>query len=946
MKIGSLQSADTAARQYRGNLIQLNRFGSSQTGLKTRGSAAANMLASMSARAVCAALAFGAPTAAVAQSAAADAVRSPQQDPADPEITVTATRIGRAGFEAPTPTTVLTADDILQGDKVDIVQGLNEFPQFRGTSSPNTNPANTNAGAASADLRGLGLNRTLVLVNGHRFIGGATDLNQIPLRVIDRVDVVTGGASAAWGSGAVAGVVNIILNDRIDGFIVGADTGISTRGDGGRGSINATYGQGFNGDRGHVTLSAEFLDQRGIFGRNSKDRPNLDSSLFTTANGELSLQNDVNFRNATPGGVITSGPLAGHIFNSSGTLSPLVVGTPSNATDMVGGSSRSQSDYYPIASQYKRYNVYGRLTYDLGDAAELWVDGSFTRVTSAFPAYPEVIRGSATGGLLIRNDNPYLSPAVKAALGTTTSFYLGRILADVGPLVYHGNDQQRDTTEGVVGINGSLGGSWKYDAYFDHGEYRNRSNSTDQRITANLVNAVDAVTNPATGQPVCRIALINPSAACSPINLFGEGNISAAAVAYAFGNATSVYTSKLDATGFSLRGEPFSLWAGPVSIAVGAEARWESLSSSGIDAISAVGGFALQNYTPLNGSFNVKEVFAELAVPLTDIDILKIDLNGAARYSDYSTSGGIWSWKAGATARLLSDIRLRAVYSRDIRSPTVTELYSTRDVNIGSVSDPFRAGAISPYILYTGGNPDLKPEISHTLTLGGSIVPSRIPGLSLSADLYRINIDGVVGSLSAQDAVNQCFSGNAIACGTISRDSAGAITSLVGSFINLAFYKTKGIDFDLMYRFPLSKLIPSASGSLQLRSLATYVDKLVINDGVNTYDRAGDVGNGINFTTPHWKATQSVVYQGSAAGLNARVRYVGGGQFNHLLRITNNAIGSRTYVDLSANVDVGPATFRASVENVFDRAPPFITYASAIYDQIGRYFSLNAKLKM
>lgn len=895
-------------------------------------------------RALMLAVLLGAPSAAFAQSEANAPAQS--QGSTRQDVVVTATRIGRAGFEAPTPTTVLSAADILQGNKVDIAQSLNEFPQFRGTSSPTTNPANTNAGSTAADLRGLGVNRTLTLLNGHRFIGGATDLNQVPLRVIDRVDVVTGGASAAWGSGAVAGVVNIILNDRIDGVILGADSGISTRGDGMRSSLNATYGRGFASDRGHLTLSAEYLDQNGIFGRNNGDRPNLDSSLFTTTTGQLSLQNDVNFRNATTGGIITSGPLAGQLFNPNGTLSPLIVGSPSNATDMVGGNSRSQSDYYPIASQYKRYNIYGRLTYDISDAAKIWIDGTFSRVTSAFAAYPEVIRSSTTSGLLIRSDNAFLSPTVRAALGGTTGFYFGRIFADVGPQRYHGNDQKRDTVEGAIGIDGSLGDTWKYDAYYDHGEYRNRSDSTDQRITANLVNAVDAVLSPTTGQPVCRIALTNPTTTCSPINLFGEGNISPAAVAYAFGDATSVYTTKLDATGVSLRGEPFSLWAGPVSIAIGAEARWESVRSSGIDAISAVGGFALQNYTPLSGSFSVKEGFAEVAVPVVEAgNFLKIDLNGAARYSDYSNSGGIWSWKAGGTARILNDLRLRAVYSRDIRSPTITELYSTRGVGIGNISDPFRGGAVSPYISYTGGNPDLKPEIAHTLTLGGAYTPSWIPGLNLSVDSYRITIDGVVGTLSAQDAVNQCFAGNAVACSTITRDSAGAISSLVGSFINLAYYKTTGIDFEISYRLPVSQLFPSATGSIQLHGLATYVDKLVINDGVNIYDRAGDVGNGINFTTPHWKATQSIAYQGTKVGLNARVRYVGGGRFNHLLNIANNDIASRTYVDLGASIDLGALTLRANVENVFDRDPPFVTYASAIYDQIGRYFSLNAKVK-
>jgi outer membrane receptor protein involved in Fe transport len=396
-----------------------------------------------------------------------------------------------------------------------------------------------------------------------------------------------------------------------------------------------------------------------------------------------------------------------------------------------------------------------------------------------------------------------------------------------------------------------------------------------------------------------------------------------------------------------VRGNLFSTWAGPVSVVAGFEARREGTKTTFIDSISPTRAFSLDNRFPLNGAFDVKEGFAEAVVPIINAEgAIVVELNGAARYSDYSTSGGIWTWKFGGTARLFDDLRLRGVYSRDIRSPAISELYAIQSINLPTVIDPFRNNQSVLVTRFTGGNPNLRPEIAHTLSFGGSYSPHYVPGLSFSVDYYDIDIKDVIGTISAQDAINRCFAGYQPACDTIIRDSTGTITTLFGTQVNLAQYRTSGIDFDLAYRLPLSTLGSGSSSALRFRLLATYVDRLIINDGVNTFNRAGNVGDNAGFTTPKWKATGSIGYESSNFLADMRIRYVGGGTFNSLQPIVNNTVTSRTYFDFNVQVNVAKQfSIFGAVTNAFDRKPPYVTFTSAIYDVIGRYVSAGVKLQ-
>lgn len=863
------------------------------------------------------------------------------------EIIVTASRIQRSGFDAPTPTTVLGALEMSQGNRSNIGEVLNDLPQFRASTTAVSTVGSTNTGTTTADLRGLGANRTLTLLNGHRFMG-ASDLNIVPQELIKRVDVVTGGASAAWGSGAVAGVVNIILDEDLTGIRAGAQTGVSSRGDAARYGINLAAGTRFADGRGHLMIAGGYLDNKGALSRS--DRPFLDSGLVSIGDNQFRLANDVNSVQLYNGGTVLS-PFTGAtlgVFNPDGTLSPFPYGGETFGDSTIGGGGQGLYDYVAVSAPFKRANMFARISYELNDTLKVWAEGSFSRNWAHYGFFTE------PAVALIAPDNAFLSPATldqitAAGLPAGAPFLVGRFLDDVGgPNRFLDFRVKRRNLEGAIGLEGRFA-NWTYKAYYDHGELRDNGALANQSISARFANAVDSVL--VGGSPVCRINAdvdtTNDAAGCVPINLLGNGNITPQAAAYSFGTYRSIQTSKLDALGASLHGQPFTTWADEVDLAVGLDFRWEEFRTNAIDPISAANGFSLVNASELNGVFDVKEVFGEVNIPLLDaVDVARLEVNGAARYSDYSTSGGIWTWKTGGTLRLFNDFLLRGVYSRDIRSPSIAEYFSQRRVNIGvPVVDPYTEMADTA-TLFTGGNPDLRPEISHTFTVGASYSPVRVPGLRLSIDYYDIDIRNVIASLTAQDTLDQCFEALPAdnSCGgVITRSETD--TTITGTFRNLANYGTRGLDIEASYVLPLDRISSGGSGNLRFRAFATHVIALEIDDGVRVTDRAGIVGNTTEFSIPKWRISASFGYENRSFGGDVRVRHVSGGRFQDA-PIVNNHLDSQTYIDLDLRYNVGPFTLFGSVTNLFDVNPKYVTNVAAInYDVIGTYMSGGVKVK-
>ena len=873
-----------------------------------------------------------------------------QADPTDsdaaPEqtVVVTGSRIDRAGFQAPTPTTVLGDVELRQGARANVAEVLNDVPQFRASATPTTLATNTQSGSAGADLRGLGGARTLVLLNAHRFVGGG-DLNSVPFSVVDRVEIVTGGASAAWGSGAVAGVVNIILKDDMNGVEATGRLGITTRGDGFQHSFGLAGGTEFAGGRGNIMLAGELFDVEEISPATSRRNVGrwglLANPDFTPTNGQsrLLIVPDVNLAIVSPGGLILNGSLAGQQFNPDGSLSPFVRGGLVSGSQQSGGGGPSNDDVRPLTAPIRRVNLFGRIAYDLTDTVRLSADMRFSNVTNSYDFFPD----ANYANLNISVDNAFLPEAVRSQLIASgePGFVMGRFNADFGLIR---NYSRRENLQGTVALEGNFGSGWRWDAYYSHGEQHSTSRLGNLRITSNFAEAVDSVVHPATGQPACRVALTNPATACVPINLFGEGAPSAAALRYVLGTIESLTKASLDVGAASLRGEPFSTWAGPVSIAVGAEARRESLSTT-VDPLSASGRFSLLNFSPLQGRVSVTEGFGELVLPIArDVPLMRLlELNAAARLSDYSTSGSIWSWKVGATNQVMEGLRLRAVRSRDIRAPSIAELFTVSFLNLFDIFDPV-TGRTSRVPRIGGGNPNLQPEIADTFTAGLVFQPDFLRGLSLAADYYQIDIEGAISVIGAQDIVTRCFQGDEALCRQITRNANGDITEVRATAINLAQYSTAGVDVEVSYRLPVSRLAAGAGGNLNLRLLVNYIDKLVTSDGVTRNETVGELGSNVSFGIPRWRATAALTYELADTAIDLRARHVAGGTYNSMQDIANNDVPSRTYFDLGVQRGFslgagGPRiTLFGNVTNMFDADPPVLPNP-VHFDVIGRTFA-------
>ncbi|KLJ02133.1 outer membrane receptor protein [Luteimonas sp. FCS-9] len=857
-------------------------------------------------------------------------------------VTVSASRIDRPGFVSPTPTVQVTPEELDVVARPNVAAALNDLPQFRATTSAQTTGTNTSAGAAPVDLRGLGTSRTLVLLDGRRFVS-ENDLNTVPTIMIRDVDVVTGGASAAWGSGAVGGVVNIGIDESLEGMKFDLHGGQSSFSDAQQRALGFAFGSAFAGDRGHVVVGAEYSDHDGIIPKTS--RPGIGRwTQVANGDGTYTTVGDVGFSNAAYGGVITSGVLKDKAFNPDGSLRDFdkgrVVGN-----SMVGGEGPSSDDLSPLMTPQTRWAGLARAIYWVTDGLKLTAEYRRSRVANEYAYVGDDNRGDLTIGI----DNAFLSDEVRQAMlaAGETSFKMGRF--NTADFANSRMDFERVTDQATLALDGQFGRTWRWNAFYSYGEYENNQNVKYRILRDNYARAVDSVIDPATGNAVCRVALTDPGTDCVPIDLFGLGAPSDAAQAYVTGTPRSRSRTVLHVGGADLRGEPFELPAGPVSVAVGIDARRESVRTE-VDALSAEQAFSRWNPSAMSGEYTVKEGFVETVVPLLDAvpGFRHLEFNGAARLSHYDTTGSIWSWKAGLTNEFFEGFRGRFTRSRDIRSANLSELYTQTTTGYNNVIDPFTGTTV--YALTNGGgNPDLVPEEADTTTFGVTWSPAGVPGLDLSVDYFDIDIANVIVSVSAQDILTRCFNGNAEMCARVERDAAGNLTRIVSSQANLSRYQTNGIDVEAAYLLPM-KRFSALPGALNFRLLGTWVDSLTTDDGVSRIEYVTSQGYSFGLGTPRWRGVASVGYQNDGFGVDLRARYISAGNYNTTLELTNNAIPSYVYVDLGLKYrlryDNGPdVEFYANASNLLDKDPPVGSLYSPYYDVIGRYVTLGARMR-
>lgn len=928
-------------------------------------------------------------------------------------VVVSASRIDRAGYAAPTPTTSIGAATLEQRATVNVGDLLNEMPAFRASSTPAAGGIGNN-GSIQANLRGLTPVRTMVLLNRARLpktifpdtrTNGTTDLSIIPTGILRNVDVVTGGASAAYGSDAVAGVVNMVIDDTMEGVKATVQHGQTRYHDAKDNFLSLSGGTSFAGGRGHVVVGAEYNDNGGTdimntrraWGANSWEVLAVPNPRPAGVPANVIRPNAV-FANIAPGGLISqsaSNPAAlrGLRFvpaaGGGTTTAPFQYGEYPGVSFMSGGVNAL--NYQQLRAEVERVNFLSHITYKLSDNVTAYVEPLYARLHSTNISAQRRDGGGIGPALNLRRDNYYLnnalSPAQRALL-TDSGLSVGYMGNDFGPAVM---DTWSTTSRLLLGVRGEFGNGWKWDAFVQSGK-----NVADQEISnvfnnANFQRAIDAVQVTAAnvgasglplGAIVCRSTLGAPTNGCAPLNILGRASGSEAAYAYTLGTATSQTISKLHEASFSLQGEPISTWAGPVSFGTGMDFRKEELEASA-DPISQVGGWSARAPAAQpHASYSVREAYLETIVPLAKNAPLakSLDFNAAVRRTDYTTSGAVTTWKGGLSWEPTADFRLRGTRSRDIRAPNLGELYTptTVAVPMPTVRDPRPAFNNSYNTAGTaGGNANLKPEISNTTTFGVVFQPNSLKRLSVSADYYRIRINDAIGTSAAQAVVDSCLAGGALNpaspyCSQITFANndpvRGIITRVASNSANVASFRTDGIDLQASYTQPMKELHANLAGTLNLNLQATRTFEYwtstdisaLFPEGIN---RAGQTGAGFAGAAglPKWTANFSANYRLKRLMVNAQLRHISRSHQNNGFigpddpaysptlghSIDNNMIPSMTYVNLGASYDFGSDGRRelfVSVDNAFDRDPPMPGNSNAYYDLMGRTFKVGLRV--
>ncbi|MFM2272045.1 MAG: hypothetical protein RL702_1110 [Pseudomonadota bacterium] len=532
--------------------------------------------------------------AAAADSASADPAGAPDQGASagGSDIVVTGSRAVTNGANAPTPLTVVTSEQLLAAAPGNLAESVSQLPVFRGStraSSAGSAGTTLGAGANLLTLRALGPFRTLLLLDGRRVTPtqptGATDANLIPQGLVKRVDVVTGGASAAYGSDAISGVVNFVLDTKFTGLKLNLQGGISSRGDGGTMKAGLTFGKAFADDRLNVVFSADYFRQQGIpennFGGRKWAEDQWGQIGVSATSPFLIVAPDVRDSLSTGGGVIigcqptaAACPIARQQFLAGGTLAPYKQGNYVTTSTMSGGDGSIRRTN--LVAGYDIKNFFGRIQYDLDGQTLIYLEGLYSHLHAHYFGSNSGELGSSP--LTIFADNAYLPDSLRNTMTANgiTSFTMGRTNYDFGGSFYTNDTRTRRV---VAGIDGSLGGTWKYSVYGAYGRTTFDLLTSNNMLVENVYNAADAVKAP-DGRIVCRSTLLGlpRGQGCVPVNLFGEGSPSQEALNYIL--RTTYLTNDIDqlVVSATIRGEPFELWAGPVSFATGLEYRRETMT--------------------------------------------------------------------------------------------------------------------------------------------------------------------------------------------------------------------------------------------------------------------------------------------------------------------------------------------------------------------------------
>ena len=906
------------------------------------------------------------------------------------EITVTGSRIKKKDFSSNAPVATVGVEQIEMTGTVNTESLLNTLPQaVPGLDRTSNNPGN---GTATVNLRGLGSNRTLVLINGTRVVptgsGGSVDINTIPNALIENIEVLTGGASAVYGSDAIAGVVNFILKDDFEGVNINAGFEQTFDGDAGIWSTDLTLGANTADGRGNVTLNFAYTDREELF---QGDR---DFSFFAQFDdGEGNLYNGGS--SGIPGTSIFSGALEdfsptsfGVTFDQNGNIREF---------DTSSGPGNDFYNYAPvnyIQLPQTRYQTTALGHYDLSERVTVYGRGHFT--SSFVPQQLAATPIFQSGTQVTLDGNPFLTPLSQQVLsdafgdGTDTS---GNGIDDTGTMfvrrrmleVGERRDEGTFTSFSLLGgIKGDISESWSFDGYY---QVANVNGSSTQNGNVDRNRFLQAlILDPADPTQCANPAAGGSTVACAPMNIFGEGNISPEAAAFVRTAVASAFDYGQDIIGLNFTGDLFGLElpGGEIGVAVGYEHRQERFDFRPSQALASGNIAGFNGAPPVSGGFTVSSYYAEAYLPIlsgvTGFD--QLDLELAFRSEDYNTSGSIESYKVGASWAPVESFRFRGGFNRAVRAPSIGELFSPQGENFPAATDPCSAlGAPTaateaicvatgvpanvvgtPAInlaagqvrAVTGGNPDLLPEEADTYTVGFVFQPDFIEGLNLSIDYFDILIDGYITEFGggASQVLTNCYTNANPAdggvgspwCSVVNRRSDGTIDNISLSSANVAEQTLKGFDVLATYDFDLF------DGDMRINYVATVTQEsnFTAYEGAETDDCSGAFGQTIcGEPLPEYKHRATATWSNDNLTGMLSWRYVGEVDDDDPSFLNYaEKIDGFNYFDLSGTYRfTDNYALTVGIDNVADETPPLLgdnqeqanTYP-ATYDVFGRTY--------
>lgn len=1006
-----------------------------------------------------------APAPVPAQVAATTGVDAETDGPATELITVTGSRIRRAGFDTLEPALVISQEYLDKRGLTNVADALNELPGFGVGVTPEGGQSGFGVGQNFVNRFGLGTNRTLTVVNGRRFVssnaasifgpaaaGLQVDLNVIPQILVDRIENLTIGGAPTYGSDAIAGTVNIVLKKKFEGLEVRALTGLTERGDSARYSFQGLGGINFADGRGNITLAGAYDRTDGVFatqrernasaftaltnplassvapGRSPQTDGRLNPNIpFNTGNAD-GIPNAVYVRDRrlsmlTPGGLLFPGTGAVNLstgaprgfgaagttnlqFNRDGRLVPYNTGVPFGTTDSSGGDGFNLVETAPITADLERITVSGSGEYAFSDNVRVFAEGSYYKA-NAFeiidqPIYNATQFGGVSQPMLFSVNDPRLNPADRATLVGlgVTDFRLSRASRDI---VQNNARGEQELYRGVIGLAGdfTIGDrAFNWEATANYGNSRGiyTANVLNQQ---NFVNAINVTTN-AAGQIVCNPTPvrnvapggINPvaDAACVPLDVFGEGRRSAAALAYVASATRTEAVLEQTVYNANIGGSPFALWAGDIGFNAGYERRTEKARFEP-DAFQIAGRGRAVPILPTRGQFTTNEVFGELLVPLVSPDnniplVHSLTAEGKIRYVDNTVNGGFTTWTAGGRYQPFEGFEFRGNYTRSLRAPAVTELFAPTSNIFTAVTDPCDSrnvnGGAKPATratncaaFYTafnlppgqfqsiandatvpgisGGDPNLANEVANSWTVGVVLRPTFLPGFRAAVDWNQIRISGPIANLSANQIATGCFDNDSFNtadvqnannfCSRIRRQPNGQVVNdplnpgVRTGFVNGAQIDFKGLTAEAGYNFDIGRY-----GNIDLNGSLFYLDTLDFNiNGIVPDPQAGEVGD------PRWSGQFNFGYTVGNFGWDLQANYTGKVAINVLDNVeTRDRIifDDHWLFNTTFSYKLKANTFaRFTVTNLFDKQPPFPLNGVGSYDTLLRRFVVSLQYR-